>query len=185
MCWRRKTVMPMRLRRGRRRWRSNRPTLRGSKLGGVLMSAGELAAAEAAIQEAITLAPDIAGFHIDLSHALSRAGRMGEALDAARRGVAGEPANARFLGHLGDLLALAGELHEAEQTLRAAVRLDPQDSHIQGQLERILARLQQAEGVAATSAEIIPPEAGPQHLAATPSRGSMAESQPQRQAAPV
>jgi predicted O-linked N-acetylglucosamine transferase (SPINDLY family) len=89
------------------------------------VAAGDLAAAERCLREALALdarQPDALSL---LGVVLCRSGRAGEAIEPLRRATGVAPQVAGYQINLGNALRLAGRADEATKSLEAATRLDP------------------------------------------------------------
>nr|WP_259409167.1 tetratricopeptide repeat-containing glycosyltransferase family protein [Rubrivivax gelatinosus] len=86
---------------------------------------GDLAAAEAALREAIALQPTLAEAHANLALTLERRGRADEAEAAYREALAQAPQAAPIWNLLGTLLLTRRRRLDAEVALTRAVSLDP------------------------------------------------------------
>ena len=82
-----------------------------------LQEAGETAAAEAALQEALAADPNHTGAQMRLAALYMHAGRFDEAVD--------DPGNSRALANLGTVLQALGRNSEAETRYGQAIAADP------------------------------------------------------------
>ena len=87
--------------------------------------AGKLTEAQAAMKEAITVAPGYAEAHMGLAIILLQQDRLAEALVPGYRAVELEPDNARYHHDLGVILLKLGKYHEAAVHFARAVELNP------------------------------------------------------------
>ena len=90
-----------------------------------LQEAGETAAAEAALQEALAADPNHTGAQMRLAAPYMHAGRFDEAVDAFTKVVALDPGNSRALANLGTVLQALGRNSEAETRYGQAIAADP------------------------------------------------------------
>ena len=90
--------------------------------------ASRLARAEAALLEAIRLAPDHAGAHLSLGPVLCVTGRAWEAIAECERALAIDQNLAAAHGAIAAFKAHVGRAEETEAHVREALRLSPRDS---------------------------------------------------------
>jgi len=92
--------------------------------------ASRLARAEAALLEAIRLAPDHAGAHLSLGPVLCVTGRAWEAIAECERALAIDQNLAAAHGAIAAFKAHVGRAEETEAHVREALRLSPRDSAV-------------------------------------------------------
>ena len=95
--------------------------------GLALAKAGDLAAAEPALREAIRLEPTRAAPHLNLGILLHRTGRLDDAEREVRKAALLEPDNARAFAELGHLRYETGRFAAAKEAYRRAVDLGRTD----------------------------------------------------------
>jgi tetratricopeptide (TPR) repeat protein len=110
------------------------------RLGDLQMNAGAPDAAEMHLRSAITIKPDIGGFHDALGRVLFRKGMLDQAIAAVREAVRLDAENIHFLEHLSQLLHTAGDTGGAIVALERAVQIKPENSHFVASLERLRLR---------------------------------------------
>src|SRR5439155_26689180 len=76
-------------------------------------------------REALTIQPDLADAHTNLSGALMALNRCEEAIAACDKAIALQPADAGAFFHKGESLAAIGRLDEACRCYEAAIHLAP------------------------------------------------------------
>jgi tetratricopeptide (TPR) repeat protein len=91
----------------------------------VLDERGDLAGANAHLERALVLRPDMVTARIALGNNLVRRGRPEEAMAQYRAAIAADPTSARALNNLGWLQLQLGRLDEAIDSLERALRIDP------------------------------------------------------------
>jgi Flp pilus assembly protein TadD len=96
-----------------------------ARYGTLLMQAGDLPGAEAAMRAAITLDPGVDGFHNALADVRNRRGERAEALRILRDLVSKPTRDAPIHAHLGRMLAQDGDLAGAGAAFCRAAELDP------------------------------------------------------------
>jgi tetratricopeptide (TPR) repeat protein len=92
---------------------------------GALGDVGELEAALADLQRAITVSPLYAAAHNNLGNVFRRQKKLDEAVAAIRKAIELDPKDAIAYGNLGAALANQGKLDEAIAAHRKAIDLDP------------------------------------------------------------
>jgi Flp pilus assembly protein TadD len=107
--------------------------------GLALAQAGRMAAAAAAFERAIALAPDLAEAHFNRALALERSGDLTGAVVCARRAVELLPDWPEARSTLGAFLYKSGQLTAAVAEYREALRLRPHDADLQYALAAALA----------------------------------------------
>jgi tetratricopeptide (TPR) repeat protein len=86
---------------------------------------GMNAAACDALSRAVALAPDIAGFHVNLATALDRVGKPAQAIESLQRAIALEEGLAEAHYNLGNVFLATGRRGEAVAAFEKAVALRP------------------------------------------------------------
>jgi tetratricopeptide (TPR) repeat protein len=114
-------------------------------LAHVLARTDDLQGAEAALRQAIGMAPVKAEFRVVLSDVLARQRRLDEALAEVSLAVQQHPANAQALGHLAHILQMTGRVGEADGVYRRAIELAPGNAHLRNQWAALQARMARAE----------------------------------------
>jgi Flp pilus assembly protein TadD len=107
-------------------------------LARALRERGDDAAAAAALEQAIALAPDWANAHSSLGMVLKDLGRLDDALRCHRRALVLDPRNPAALTNLGNVLHARDELDAAEAAHRQAIALAPDKVEPYGNLARLL-----------------------------------------------
>jgi Flp pilus assembly protein TadD len=109
--------------------------------GSLLSDRGLLDEAEADLQDAVRLRPDLAEAHSALAILHERRRRPSDAEVEHRRAAELAPADARYLNNYGYALLLHGKAAAAVPLLMAAARLDPRSQRIRNNLGFAYARL--------------------------------------------
>jgi tetratricopeptide (TPR) repeat protein len=86
---------------------------------------GMNASARDALSRAVALAPDIAGFHVNLATALDRLGKPAQAIESLQRAIALQEDLAEAHYNLGNAFLATGRCEEAEAAFQKAVALRP------------------------------------------------------------
>ncbi len=107
-------------------------------LGMVLTQLGSYREAEAALASAITLAPNMAGYQLNLANLYKETNVLGEAERAARAAIRIDKSYADAFRLLSEILGLAGRTDESVITARRAVTLAPKDPRSQLRLAEAL-----------------------------------------------
>ena len=110
-----------------------------AQLGELLLRAGRLESAIAALTEATESDPRVVRFLYMLSIVLERAQRFKEAADAVRRVRELEPANPAWSLRLAQLLLRAGALDDAELAFKQTLELNPDSAEARDGLAAIAA----------------------------------------------
>lgn len=99
-------------------------------LGAACLGAGELAAAEAALSDALAIDPEHQRAAVDLARLLSAQGRPAELLDWTAQAVEVDRPHDALLGEWARALAALGRSDEAVAFRRRAVALNPGKTHL-------------------------------------------------------
>lgn len=132
------------------------------EMAAVLRARGHLAAAAAALQEALALRPDFADAHNELGRMHDAVGRIEPAIGCFRRAIELAPTHVAAHVNLGGALREAEHLEEAVEVLQAATRLAPTSREAfnnLGQALHDLGRIEEA--IAAYDQALACPGAGP------------------------
>jgi tetratricopeptide (TPR) repeat protein len=114
-------------------------------LATVHMQRGELTAAEAQINQAISLKPDFAEAHANLGLLYDHTGRGAEALPLFKKAVELDPQNAVYHYNLGLAYAKRSRFAEAKQELQKTLELDPSFSEAHKRLILVDSLLQRQD----------------------------------------
>jgi Tfp pilus assembly protein PilF len=106
----------------------------------VLDERGDLDGANAHLERALVLRPDMVTARIALGNNLIRKGRPEEAMAQYRAAIAADPTSARALNNLGWLQLQLGRLDDAIDSLERALRIDPALATAENDLGMALAR---------------------------------------------
>jgi Tfp pilus assembly protein PilF len=104
-----------------------------------LMAAGDLEGAELAVRTAITEQPDVATFHLDLSHVLDRLERPSDALAACQHATELAPGAVQPQAFLAHLYRKAKNWVAAEAAYRRAIDCDAINIQVRLQFSDFLA----------------------------------------------
>src|SRR5579872_3827417 len=119
--------------------------------GAALTQLGRLVEAEAALREAMRLAPSDEATRVDLSRLLVTAGRVDEALEVVSPCVSGEGASLVGLSAAGEALKAAGRLDEALQVYERARAVAPASAVAEHNVAGVLGDLQRYPEAAAAA----------------------------------
>lgn len=114
-------------------------------LGLVRHGRGDQRAALALIDQAISVRPDVAAFHVSRGAVLMASRQPQDAADAGRRALALDPANAEACNMLGNALTGMGEAGCAVAFYRQAIRLRPAYAEAHNNLGSALRALDQPD----------------------------------------
>lgn len=119
--------------------RPNRPALHNHLIG-LLVKAGDLPGAEAAVLKALEVSPGSTALLCRLSQICRQRRRPADALRWAEQAVAGAPEDAGAHANLSGILLALGRVDEAEAAAQTALRLDPKSAEGIQRLENARSR---------------------------------------------
>lgn len=125
------------------------------QLGLLALQQGNLTAAIDRFNQAITSAPDRAGYHVNLAAALRATGQIDQAVASCRRAVELAPTRADVAHQLGAALLQQGDATAAVEAFRRAVELNPEAAEYHTHLGIALDRDGRPEEAAAAHRQAI------------------------------